>query len=91
MIPQQTEELGYTEYVAGSPVTPRVLSTEQVNDVFPAMTVPQEAGAFTPVQMEVRTMSSERGKMPARICLLDQDHQTHRVFALPEDFSWRSL
>lgn len=91
MIPQQTEELGYTEYVAGSPVAPRVLSTEQVNSVFPTMIVPQEAGAFTPVQMEVRTASSERGKMPARISLLGQDRQTHLVFALPEDFSWKSL
>ena len=87
MIPQQTEELGYTEYVAGSPVTPRVLSTQQVSSVFPTMIVPQEAGAFTPVQMEVRPASSERGPMPARICLLGQDLQTQQVFSLPEDFS----
>lgn len=67
-------------------MTPHTLSNEQISSVFPNMTVPCEPG-FVPAQMEVKGASSERGKIPPRVCLLGSDSQTYKVFALPEDSS----
>ncbi|KAH8653357.1 anaphase-promoting complex, cyclosome, subunit 4-domain-containing protein [Xylariales sp. PMI_506] len=82
-VPYQSAELGYQEYVSGSPTYPHVLSTEQVISVFPNMIVPSEGG-FMPVQMEVNEARSDRGDIPARVCLLGSDLQTYKVFALPK-------
>jgi anaphase-promoting complex subunit 4 len=60
-----------------------VLSAEESTSVFPSMVIPRE-GDFAPVQMEIQEASSERGHIPARVCLLGRDGQTYRVFALPE-------
>ncbi|KAI5859345.1 anaphase-promoting complex, cyclosome, subunit 4-domain-containing protein [Durotheca rogersii] len=92
-VPHKSEDLGYRAYSRGNEpvdasaerVTPvHVLSDEQVASAFANAVVPPEPG-FTPAQMEVREASSERGKLPARICLLGADARTYRVFALPED------
>jgi anaphase-promoting complex subunit 4 len=77
--------MGYQDYVPGTPTSAHALSTEQVLSVFPNMVVPCKV-PFTPVQMEVREASEERGKMTARVCMLGVDLQTYRVFALPDKF-----
>ncbi|KAI0127922.1 anaphase-promoting complex component Cut20/Apc4 [Xylariales sp. AK1849] len=84
-IPHQSAEIGYQDYTPGGSVSPHVLSTEQVTSVFPNLIVPIE-GNFTPVHMEVKEASSERGNIPARICLLGNDLKTYRVYALPKEF-----
>ncbi|KAK8061034.1 anaphase-promoting complex component cut20 apc4, partial [Apiospora hydei] len=84
-IPHQSAELGYTDYVAGQPTVPHVLSTEQVTSVFPNMIVPADEG-WDPVQMEIRGASKQRGHLPARVCLLGEEMQHYRVFGLPEKF-----
>lgn len=63
-----------------------MLTNDDVTRLLPTMIVPCEPG-FVPVQMEVKKASSERGKIPARICLLGNDLHTYKVFALPEDLS----
>ncbi|KAI1458241.1 anaphase-promoting complex, cyclosome, subunit 4-domain-containing protein [Annulohypoxylon moriforme] len=83
-IPHKSDELGYQPYNSGDSVTPHVLSNDQVASVFMNLTVPCEPG-FTPALMEVREASSERGSIPPRVCLLGNDLQTYKVFALPEN------
>ncbi|KAI8634954.1 anaphase-promoting complex, cyclosome, subunit 4-domain-containing protein [Xylariaceae sp. FL1651] len=83
-IPHKSEDIGYQPYTAGSQIIPHELSNEQVTSVFLNMIVPCEPG-FIPAQMEVKEASAERGKLPPRVCLLGNDLQTYRVFALPED------
>ncbi|KAI2626536.1 anaphase-promoting complex, cyclosome, subunit 4-domain-containing protein [Hypoxylon sp. NC1633] len=87
LIPHKSEELSYRPYSPGSKPEPHSLSNDQVASAFPILTVPSEPGesSFVPAQMEVREASSERGKIPARVCLLGNDSQTYKVFALPED------
>ena len=65
-------------------MTPQVLSNADVTSVILNMVVPAEPG-FVPVQMEVQEASSERGYIPPRVCLLGNDEQTYKVFALPDD------
>ncbi|KAK8015746.1 anaphase-promoting complex component cut20 apc4 [Apiospora marii] len=84
-IPHQSAELGYADYVAGQSTMPHVLSTEQVTSVFPNMIVPADGG-WDPVQMEIRGISKQRGRLPARVCLLGEDMQQYRVLSLPEKF-----
>ncbi|KAI0549467.1 anaphase-promoting complex, cyclosome, subunit 4-domain-containing protein [Xylaria curta] len=83
-IPHKSENLGYQPYTAGSQVAPHELTNEQVTGVFLNMIVPCQSG-FIPVQMEIKEASMERGKLPPRVCLLGNDMQTYKVFALPED------
>lgn len=83
-IPHKSDDLGYRPYTSGGKVTPHVLNNDQVTSVFRAFIVPCESG-FVPVQMEVKEARSERGKIPPRACLLGNDLQTYKVFALPED------
>lgn len=84
-IPHQSAELGYAGYVAGQSTTPHVLSTEQVISVFPNMIVPLDGG-WDPIQMEIKGTSKQRGRLPARVCLLGEDMQQYRVLSLPEKF-----
>ncbi|ORY69465.1 anaphase-promoting complex component Cut20/Apc4 [Pseudomassariella vexata] len=85
-IPHQSADLGYRDYTAGTTsVTPHALSTEQVTSVFLNLIMPGDGG-FMPMQMEVKEACSERGKFPARVCLLGDDLQTYRVLALPASF-----
>jgi anaphase-promoting complex subunit 4 len=81
-IPHQSDQLGYQDYIPGTSSSPHVLSTDQIISVFPNMLVPVQK-SFVPVQMEVKESSSERGNVPARICLLGDDLETYQVFALP--------
>ncbi|KAI1743615.1 anaphase-promoting complex, cyclosome, subunit 4-domain-containing protein [Xylaria scruposa] len=83
-IPHKSENLGYQPYTAGSQAAPHELTNEQVTSVFLNMIVPCRSG-FVPVQMEIKEESTERGKLPPRVCLLGSDMQTYKVFALPED------
>ncbi|KAI1345917.1 anaphase-promoting complex, cyclosome, subunit 4-domain-containing protein [Xylaria sp. FL0043] len=83
-IPHKSEDLGYQPYTAGNQITPHELTNEQVTSVFLNMIVPCQPG-FIPAQMEVKEASTERGKLPPRLCLLGTDMQTYKVFALPED------
>ncbi|KAI0419968.1 anaphase-promoting complex, cyclosome, subunit 4-domain-containing protein [Xylaria grammica] len=83
-IPHKSEDLGYRPYTAGSQITPHELTNEQVANVFLNMIVPYQPD-FVPVQMEIKEASTERGKLPPRLCLLGNDMQTYKVFALPED------
>ncbi|KAI1190193.1 anaphase-promoting complex, cyclosome, subunit 4-domain-containing protein [Nemania serpens] len=83
-IPHKSEDLGYQPYTAGGQVTPHELTNEQASSVFLNMTVPCQPG-FVPAQMEIKEASAERGKLPPRMCLLGNDMQTYKVFALPED------
>ncbi|KAI1376808.1 anaphase-promoting complex, cyclosome, subunit 4-domain-containing protein [Hypoxylon crocopeplum] len=83
-IPHKNEDLAYQPYSLGGKLTPLVLSNDQVTSLFLNMTVPCEP-SFVPAQMEVKGASSERGKIPPRVCLLSTDSQTYKVFALPED------
>ncbi|KAI0449526.1 anaphase-promoting complex, cyclosome, subunit 4-domain-containing protein [Xylaria acuta] len=83
-IPHKSEDLGYQPYTAGSRITPHELTNEQVTSVFLNMIVPCQPG-FVPVQMEIKEASTERGKLPPRVCLLGNDMQTYKMFALPED------
>ncbi|KAI3337047.1 anaphase-promoting complex, cyclosome, subunit 4-domain-containing protein [Xylariaceae sp. AK1471] len=83
-IPHKSEDLGYQPYTAGSQIASHELGNEQVTSVFLNMVVPCQPG-FVPVQMEVKEASVERGKLPPRVCLLGNDMQTYKVFALPED------
>jgi anaphase-promoting complex subunit 4 len=57
----------------------------QVKDVFASTDVSSEKD-FRPVQMEVREACSDRGRIPARVCLLDEDLETYRVYAIPDSF-----
>lgn len=81
-IPYQSSELGYQEYDPWVLAGPHVLSTEQIQNVFPNVLVPSDDG-FMPVQMEIKEASTVRGHLPARVCLLSNDGQTYKVFALP--------
>lgn len=63
---------------------PHVLSNDQITSAFMNLVVPCEPN-FIPAQMEIREASSERGKVPIRVCLLGNDMQTYKVFSLPED------
>ncbi|KAF2969264.1 hypothetical protein GQX73_g4344 [Xylaria multiplex] len=83
-IPHKSEDLGYQPYTAGSQITPHELTNEQVTSVFLNMIVPCQPN-FVPTQMEIKEASAERGKLPPRLCLLGNDMQTYKVFALPED------
>ncbi|KAI1144389.1 anaphase-promoting complex, cyclosome, subunit 4-domain-containing protein [Hypoxylon sp. FL0543] len=83
-IPHKSEDLGYRPYTSGGKITPHVLDNSQVISFFPNFVVPCEP-SFMPVQMEVKEARSGRGKIPPRACLLGNDMQTYKVFALPED------
>ncbi|XDG01460.1 hypothetical protein ABKA04_001075 [Annulohypoxylon sp. FPYF3050] len=83
-IPHKSDELGYQPYNSGDNITPHVLTNDQVTSVFTDMTIPCEP-SFAPALMEVKEACSERGHMPPRVCLLGNDLQTYKVFALPED------
>lgn len=83
-IPHKSDELGYQPYNSGHNITPHVLTNDQVTSVFTNMTIPC-GPSFVPALMEVKEACSERGHMPPRICLLGNDFQTYKVFALPED------
>ncbi|KAL7627099.1 hypothetical protein AAE478_003875 [Parahypoxylon ruwenzoriense] len=83
-IPHTSQDLGYQPYNLGDKPTTHVLSNEQVTSIFLNMVVPYQPG-FIPAQMEVKEASSERGKIPPRVCLLGADAQTYKVFALPEE------
>ncbi|KAJ8120497.1 hypothetical protein ONZ43_g2809 [Nemania bipapillata] len=83
-IPHKSEDLGYQPYTAGSQIAPHELTNEQVANVFLNMVVPCESD-FIPARMELKEASTERGKLPPRVCLLGNDMQTYKVFALPED------
>ena len=61
-----------------------MLTDDEVTSAVLNLVVPAEPG-FSPAQMEVKEASSERGYIPPRVCLLDSDLQTYRVFALPDD------
>ncbi|KAI1097365.1 anaphase-promoting complex, cyclosome, subunit 4-domain-containing protein [Jackrogersella minutella] len=81
-IPHKTDDMLYRPYNSGDDMDPHVLTNEQVTSLFPNMIVPCEPN-FVPVEMEVKQASSERGKIPPRVCLLGSDLQTYKVFALP--------
>ncbi|KAH6661346.1 anaphase-promoting complex, cyclosome, subunit 4-domain-containing protein [Truncatella angustata] len=83
-VPHQSADLGYQKYDPWVLEEPHELSTEQVTSIFPNVIVPGTNG-FVPVRMEVKEASSERGHIPARVCLLSNDGHTYRVFALPEN------
>ncbi|KAI1384528.1 anaphase-promoting complex, cyclosome, subunit 4-domain-containing protein [Hypoxylon trugodes] len=83
-IPHKSEDMGYRPYNSGSKITPHVLNNNQVTSLSKNMIVPCEPN-FVPAHMEVKGASSERGKIPPRVCLLGNDSQTYKVFALPED------
>ncbi|KAI0901529.1 anaphase-promoting complex, cyclosome, subunit 4-domain-containing protein [Annulohypoxylon nitens] len=83
-IPHKSDELGYQPYNSGDNITPHVLTNDQVTSVFTNMTIPCEP-SFVPALMEVKEACSERGHMPPRVCLLGNNLQTYKVFALPED------
>ncbi|KAI2464147.1 anaphase-promoting complex, cyclosome, subunit 4-domain-containing protein [Annulohypoxylon bovei var. microspora] len=83
-IPHKSDELGYQPYNSETNVTPHVLSNAQVASLFLSIPVPYEP-SFVPALMEVREASSDRGKIPPRVCLLGNDLQTYKVFALPGD------
>ncbi|OTB05018.1 hypothetical protein M426DRAFT_22367 [Hypoxylon sp. CI-4A] len=85
-IPHKSNELGYRPYTSGAIITPHALQNDQVTSLFVNMTVPCEPG-FVPAKMEIKGASSERGNIPARVCLLGSDSQTYKVFALPEDLA----
>jgi len=42
-------------------------------------------GGFAPAQMEVMPVSSARGDLPARVCLLGADRMSYKVYALPPE------
>ncbi|KAI0147258.1 anaphase-promoting complex, cyclosome, subunit 4-domain-containing protein [Xylariaceae sp. FL1272] len=83
-IPHQSPELGYKPYQSRVHTPAHELSNDQVTSVFLNMTIPLEAG-FTPAQMEIREASAERGKLPPRVALLDEEGRRYKVFKLPED------
>ncbi|KAI1413534.1 anaphase-promoting complex, cyclosome, subunit 4-domain-containing protein [Hypoxylon sp. FL1857] len=83
-IPHKSEDLGYRPYTSGGKITPHVLNNGQVTSALLNFTVPCEPN-FVPVKMEVKEARSERGKISPRVCLLGNDLQTYKVFALPED------
>ncbi|KAI1646981.1 anaphase-promoting complex, cyclosome, subunit 4-domain-containing protein [Daldinia loculata] len=83
-IPHKSDDLGYRPYSSGDKVMPHVLSNDQITSAFMNLVVPCEPN-FIPAQMEIREASSERGKVPIRVCLLGNDMQTYKVFSLPED------
>ncbi|KAI1128554.1 anaphase-promoting complex, cyclosome, subunit 4-domain-containing protein [Nemania abortiva] len=83
-IPHKSEDLGYQPYTAGSQIATHELTNEQVTSVFLNMIVPCQP-SFVPAQMEIKEASVERGKLPPRMCLLGNDMQAYKVFALPED------
>lgn len=67
--------------------TPRGLRFEAqtLSDVLSAAKIPSGAG-FVPVHMEVVEASSQRGDIPARVCLLSKDKVTYKVYSLPQDW-----
>ncbi|KAI0022065.1 anaphase-promoting complex, cyclosome, subunit 4-domain-containing protein [Xylariomycetidae sp. FL0641] len=85
-IPHGSEDLGYQPYKPKQAVSPHVLDNQQVETLFVNFAVPCEAG-FVPTHMEIKEASSERGKLPPRVCLLGRDSQTYKVFALPDDLA----
>ncbi|KAI1082374.1 anaphase-promoting complex, cyclosome, subunit 4-domain-containing protein [Whalleya microplaca] len=89
-ISHKSADLGYQPYSPKSKLSSHVLSNDQVTSVFLNMIVPCEA-SFVPQQMEVKEASSERGKVPPRLCLLGNDLQTYKVFALPEDLFGQAM
>ncbi|KAI1261912.1 anaphase-promoting complex, cyclosome, subunit 4-domain-containing protein [Xylariaceae sp. FL1019] len=82
-IPHQSSELGYKPYQSGVHAPVHELSNDQVMSVFLNMVIPVGAD-FAPAQMEIREASTERGKLPARVALLDEGGRTYKVFKLPE-------
>jgi anaphase-promoting complex subunit 4 len=55
---------------------------ENLDETLSVAKIPSSAG-FLPVHMEVVEGSSERGEIPARVCLLGKDKVTYKVYALP--------
>ncbi|KAI8960282.1 anaphase-promoting complex, cyclosome, subunit 4-domain-containing protein [Daldinia sp. FL1419] len=82
-IPHKSDDLGYRPYTSGAEITSHILSDDQVTNAFINVVVPTEP-SFVPAHMEVKEASSERDKVPVRVCLLGDDMQTYKVFALPE-------
>ncbi|OTB09784.1 hypothetical protein K445DRAFT_323643 [Daldinia sp. EC12] len=83
-VPHKSDELGYQPYTSGGEITPHILSDDQVTSAFRNAVMPCESN-FVPARMEVKEASSERDRVPIRVCLLGNDMQTYKVFSLPEE------
>jgi anaphase-promoting complex subunit 4 len=58
---------------------------ENLGDLLSAARIPSATG-FVPIHMEVVEGTSERGELPARVCLLGKDRHTYKVFAIPPNW-----
>ncbi|KAH8909786.1 anaphase-promoting complex component Cut20/Apc4 [Coniochaeta sp. PMI_546] len=61
------------------------IEAEKLDDTLSLAKVPTSAG-FQPIHMEVVEGSSQRGEIPARVCLLGKDKVTYKVYALPRNW-----
>lgn len=78
-IPMQSQALRYIHYEESGLPSPTRLSS--IMGQCTATALPEDS-LFTPVQMDVQDVTSARGEMPVRICLLGSNRSTYKVFAL---------
>ncbi|KAH0443344.1 anaphase-promoting complex component cut20 apc4 [Colletotrichum camelliae] len=78
-IPIQSQALDYTHYEERNLPSPTRLSS--LMGQCTATALPEDS-SFAPVHMDVQDVTSARGEMPVRICLLGSNRSTYKVFAL---------
>lgn len=78
-VPMQSQTLSYTHYEESNLPSPTQLSS--LMGQCTAAALPEDS-SFAPVQMDVQEVTSARGEMPIRICLLGSNRSTYKVFAL---------
>ena len=79
------DSLPYEEHVAGKEPQALRFEADSLGDLLSTAKVPCAAG-FVPVHMQVVGGSSQRGDIPARVCLLGKDRATYKVYALPRNW-----
>ncbi|KAB5558114.1 anaphase-promoting complex, cyclosome, subunit 4-domain-containing protein [Coniochaeta sp. 2T2.1] len=82
------QALPYKDYASGTVPEPPQLDSEQFSNTLTSAGIPSIPG-FVPVHMEVVGASSQRGEIPARVCLLGKDRTTYKVYALPKNWEPR--
>lgn len=79
------QSLSYRDIADGKTPEALRLEADKLGEKLSLVTVPTSA-AFQPIHMEVIEGSSQRGDIPARVCLLGKDKVTYKVYALPRDW-----
>ena len=79
------QSLPYREHASGTTPDPLQLDSGQLGDTFTEAGIPDVPG-FVPIHMEVVEASSQRGEIPARVCLLGKDRTTYKVYAFPKNW-----